>query len=29
MDNQEVRMKSQFRIGAQTGVDQIVSNGLA
>ena len=29
MDNQEVRMKSQFRIGAQTGVDQIISNGLA
>jgi hypothetical protein len=29
MDNQEVRMKSQFRIGAQTGVDQILSNGLA
>ncbi len=29
MDNQEVRMKCQFRIGAQTGVDQIISNGLA
>lgn len=29
MDNQEVRMKSQFRIGAQTGVDQIISNDLA
>lgn len=29
MDNQEVRMKCQFRIGAQTGVDQILSNGLA
>ena len=29
MDNQEVRMKCQFRIGAQTGVDQIISNNLA
>jgi hypothetical protein len=29
LDNQEVRMKCQFRIGAQTGVDQIISNGLA
>jgi hypothetical protein len=29
MDNQEVRMKAQFRIGAQTGVDAIISNGLA
>jgi hypothetical protein len=28
-DNQEVRMKCQFRIGAQTGVDQIISNNLA
>lgn len=29
MDNQEVRLKCQFRIGTQTGVDQIISNGLA
>ena len=29
LDNQEVRMKCQFRIGAQTGVDQIISNNLA
>jgi hypothetical protein len=29
LDNQEVRMKCQFRIGAQTGADQIISNGLA
>jgi hypothetical protein len=29
MDNQIVRYKCQFRIGAQTGVDQIISNGLA
>jgi hypothetical protein len=29
LDNQETRMKCQFRIGAQTGVDQIISNGLA
>ena len=29
LDNQQVRMKCQFRIGVQTGVDQILSNGLA
>lgn len=29
MDNQEVRLKCQFRLGAQTGVDQIISNGMA
>ena len=28
-DNQEVRMKCQYRIGAQTGADPIISNGLA
>lgn len=29
MDNQEVRMKCQFRLGTQTGADQILSNGMA
>jgi hypothetical protein len=29
MDNQIVRMKCQYRIGAQTGADVIASNGLA
>ena len=29
LDNQQVRMKCQFRVGVQTGVDQIISNGLA
>lgn len=29
LDNQICRFKSQFRIGAQTGVDQIISNNLA
>ena len=29
MDNQIVRMKCQYRIGAQTGADIIASNGLA
>ena len=29
MDNQEVRMKCQYRIGAQTGVNAIISNNLS
>ena len=29
LDNQQVRMKCQFRVGVQTGVDQILSNGMA